>query len=236
MADYITTYSGTHFYPTDPKPEDIHITDIAHALSLICRGNGHVKTFFSVGQHCINCALEADARGYTSRLILACLLHDSSECYMSDVPRPFKKTLTEYQKQEEHLLEVIYRWFLGSSLTMEEQEELKKIDDDLLYYDLQELLNESSEREAPALHIDLSYNVEPFETIEKKYLQLYYLYQGDVSFERLRKKARITSNHVIRQEARFITDCYRKAAELKHPEAKKRLEKFVAAFSKYFLF
>ena len=46
MADYITTYTGDHFDPTLPEAEHLHIEDIAHALSLICRGNGHVKTFF----------------------------------------------------------------------------------------------------------------------------------------------------------------------------------------------
>ena len=44
MSEFITTYTGKHFKPTDPNPELIDIPDIAHALSLICRGNGHVKT------------------------------------------------------------------------------------------------------------------------------------------------------------------------------------------------
>ncbi|WP_348980926.1 hypothetical protein [Clostridium sp. AM54-14XD] len=70
MADYITTYTGDHFDPTLPEAEHLHIEDIAHALSLICRGNGHVKTFFSVGSHCINCAKEAAARGYSGRWCL----------------------------------------------------------------------------------------------------------------------------------------------------------------------
>ena len=92
MGDYITTYTGKHFEPSNPDPEMIRIEDIAHALSLICRGNGHVKTFWSVGQHCINCAKEAWARGLSNRMVLACLLHDASECYMSDIPRPFKRS------------------------------------------------------------------------------------------------------------------------------------------------
>lgn len=46
MSDHITTYTGEYFYPANPDPEGIHIKDIAHALSMICRGNGHVKTFF----------------------------------------------------------------------------------------------------------------------------------------------------------------------------------------------
>ena len=69
QADCITTHSGIHMNPLDPKPEDFRIEDIAHALPLICRGNGHVKTFFSVGQHCINCAREADALSLPDRII-----------------------------------------------------------------------------------------------------------------------------------------------------------------------
>ncbi len=173
MSDHITTYGGTHFTPVKPDPNCIHITDIAHALSLICRGNGQVKTFFSVGQHCINCALEAQARGYSKRLILACLLHDASESYMSDVPRPFKQYLREYQKLEEALLDVIYTKYLGSSLTEEEQAIMKGIDDDLLYYDLLILLNEPSDAPEPKLNIELSYKVRPFEEVEQQYLELF---------------------------------------------------------------
>ena len=103
MSEYITTYTGQHFEPTNPDPELIRIEDIAHALSMICRGNGHVKTFWSVGQHCICCAREAAARGLSNRMVLACLLHDASECYMSDVPTPFKNELPEYQEQEEDI-------------------------------------------------------------------------------------------------------------------------------------
>ena len=62
---YITTYTGKHFDPVNPEIELIDIKDIAHALSLICRGNGQVKSFFSVGQHCINAAKEAKLRGYS---------------------------------------------------------------------------------------------------------------------------------------------------------------------------
>ena len=125
---YITTYTGKHFDPAEPERDKIDIRDIAHALSLICRGNGHVKTFFSVGQHCIHCALEAEARGYSSRLILACLLHDASECYLSDVPRPIKGNLPQYKVVEERLLEQVYIKYLGSALTDEEERQVKQID------------------------------------------------------------------------------------------------------------
>ena len=115
---------------------------------------------------------EAAARGLSNRMVLACLLHDASECYMSDVPTPFKNELPEYQEQEEHLLGIIYEKFLGSDLTEEEQKELKKIDHAMLWYDLEHLLGEIQYGEIPELHIDLDYTVRPFEEVEEEYLSL----------------------------------------------------------------
>ena len=95
MSGYITTYTRKHFDPVNPDSTLICIEDIAHALSMICRGNGQVSSFWSVGQHCILCAREAAERGYSDRLVLAALLHDASECYMSDVPGPLKQNMKE---------------------------------------------------------------------------------------------------------------------------------------------
>ena len=50
MSNYITTYTRKHFDPVNPEPVDMDIKDIAHALSMICRGNGHVSSFWSVGE------------------------------------------------------------------------------------------------------------------------------------------------------------------------------------------
>ena len=176
MEEYITTYTGKHFEPLHPDPELIFIEDIAHALSLLCRGNGHVKTFWSVGEHCICCAKEAAARGLSDRISLACLLHDAGECYMSDVPRPLKQKLAEYNKQEERLLEMIYTRFLGSSLTAEEKNQIKRIDDDLLWYDLEELLDARQSGEKPVIHIKPDFTVRPFAEVEREYLDLFYLF------------------------------------------------------------
>ena len=68
MRDYITTYSKVKFEILNPREEDIRIEDIAHALSMLVRANGHFSEFFSVAQHCIQCAKEAMARNYVPRL------------------------------------------------------------------------------------------------------------------------------------------------------------------------
>lgn len=173
MRDYIVTYTGKRFYATNPSPDSIDIRDIAHALSYLCRGNGQVTQFFSVAQHCLHCAREALARGLSSRIALACLLHDASEAYMTDVPRPYKQYLTGYREQEDRLLSVIYQIFLGSPLTEAEASAVKAIDDDMLWYDLHVLLHNSQEGQQPVMSSDFSYEFLPFEEVERQYLSLF---------------------------------------------------------------
>ena len=93
---FITTYTKKYFDPLNVDESLLDIKDIAHALSLICRGNGHVQYFYSVAQHSLACAKEAKARGYSKEVILGCLLHDGSEVYLSDVTRPIKKELSSF--------------------------------------------------------------------------------------------------------------------------------------------
>ena len=173
MSNYITTYTGKHFEPMNPEPDKICIEDIAHALSLICRGNGQVRMFWSVAQHCICCAKEARERGLPDRVVLACLLHDAGECYMSDVPRPLKQLLPEYREREDALLEIIYSKFLGSPLTAEEQAALDEIDDAMLWYDLSFLLGETGGRKKPQILVEPVYLERPFRDVEEEYLRMY---------------------------------------------------------------
>ena len=50
----IMTYTKIMFDPLHPDAERIDMEDIAHALSMLCRANGHFKTFYSVAQHSMN--------------------------------------------------------------------------------------------------------------------------------------------------------------------------------------
>lgn len=80
--DCLTTFSKVDFNTFEPEEDKIRIEDIAHALSMMTRANGHFPQFFSVGQHCIQCCHEATARNYLPQTALACLLHDGSEAYL----------------------------------------------------------------------------------------------------------------------------------------------------------
>lgn len=131
----IKTHTGIMFDPLNPKQEEILIEDIAHALPMLCRANGHFDIFYSVGLHCINCMKEAEERGHSLRVQLACLLHDGSEAYLSDVTRPVKKELPQYLLIEEPLQAAIWKKFLDAPLTEEETRQVFAIDDDILYHE-----------------------------------------------------------------------------------------------------
>lgn len=95
------TYSGEKFYPLEPIAEEVNIHDIAHALSNLCRYGGHARYFYSVAEHC--CHIFDKLPEYKKEG----LLHDASEAYLVDIPRPIKGHLEEYKIIEERLEIVI---------------------------------------------------------------------------------------------------------------------------------
>lgn len=101
-GDWIQTFTGIAFWPMDPRPEEIDIRDIAHALSMQCRYGGHTKHFYSVAEHCVTLSMLVPD-GYE----FAALMHDAAEAYLVDVPRPIKNHLGGYRDIEKSLEAVI---------------------------------------------------------------------------------------------------------------------------------
>lgn len=167
----ITTYTGTMVDPLNPKPDQIDSRDIAHALSMLCRANGHFKTFYSVGQHCVNCMQEAAARGYSRKVQLACLLHDASEAYLSDVTRPVKQELPQYLKIEKPLQEAIWNKYLPEPMTPEERKQVQEIDDAMLYHEFLALMDTRLAAAEPVLQAKPEFDFVGFSYWETRYLQ-----------------------------------------------------------------
>ncbi len=153
----MNTISGVLLDPKNVKADDIRLYDIAHPLSFICRGVDQVKHFLSVGQHCINCAKEAEGRGYSDRVILACLLHDGAEAYVSDIIRPVKVLLENFDEIETRFQEAIYEHFGLGDLTEEERELVHLIDDAMLWNEAKELFAHVDELEPPLLSTTASF-------------------------------------------------------------------------------
>lgn len=102
--DWILTYTGRKFWPFDPRPEEIHVEDIAHALSCTGRWGGHTREFFSVAQHSYYVSHRCEDP-------LWGLLHDAAEAYLVDLPRPIKQALRMFGQLEDRILECVAERF-----------------------------------------------------------------------------------------------------------------------------
>jgi Predicted hydrolases of HD superfamily len=169
-VQHITTYTGEDFDPFSPDIDRIKIEDIAHALSLTCRANGHVKHFYSVAQHCINCVNEAKARKLPARVQLACLLHDASEAYISDITRPVKSHLSQYLEIEKTLQDKIYKKFVGTQLSDEEQALVAQVDDDILVWEFDALMEKKVFDKLPKISSRPFFGFVDFTIIEKMFI------------------------------------------------------------------
>lgn len=123
---WIQTFTVKKFFPLNPKIEDIDIIDIAHALSMQCRFSGHISDFYSVAEHSVHVSNICD-----SQFAKHALLHDASEAYLVDIPKPLKESgqFEGYKKAEFTLQSMIYKKFNLSEI---EPDEVKKADMNML--------------------------------------------------------------------------------------------------------
>lgn len=166
-------YSGLCVDPLKMTPDDVTLIDIAHPLSLICRGVGQVKFFFSVAQHSMNCAKEAAARGYDSSVQLACLLHDAGEAYCSDVISPIKRRLSSYKEIEKHVQrQVLIHFGVVDVLDSGRWNYVKDIDYAMFTHEAATLFTDAGDLalEPLAAPVDISFH--PFDEVENEFIQL----------------------------------------------------------------
>ena len=169
----ILTHKGILFDPIHPEADLIDIEDIAHALALLCRANGHFRSFYSVGMHCINCAAEAAARGYDRQVQLACLLHDASEAYLSDVTRPVKQELPRYKEIEAPLQDAIWNKWLGEPLSTQEVKQVFEIDDAILAHEFINLMGEKIFDPTPEILSAPEFTFTGFQFCTQEFLNLF---------------------------------------------------------------
>ena len=91
---WVQTFSGTAVDLLQPRPEQILLIDVAHALSRIARFNGHTRgpLPWSVAQHSLLVeSLLPDGADPATRLLA--LLHDAHEAYLGDMTTPVHRAL-----------------------------------------------------------------------------------------------------------------------------------------------
>ncbi|PJE81086.1 phosphohydrolase [Candidatus Pacearchaeota archaeon CG10_big_fil_rev_8_21_14_0_10_32_42] len=152
-GDWIQVFSGKKFWPFDPKNEEIDINDIAHALALQCRFNGHCEEFYSIAQHSV----------LVSKIVpkdqaLSALLHDAAEAYIGDMVRPLKKFMEEFKSVEKKVEKEIFKKFEVAGLN----EEIKKADNIALATEMRDLMKRSPE----------NWDISSFGTLPEKIIPL----------------------------------------------------------------
>ncbi len=109
-GDFMQTATGRKFWPMDPRADEVVIEDIAHSLSMQCRYAGHILRFYSVAEHSVLIARHLRGQ-YDEQTSLWGLLHDASEAYLVDVPRPVKPYLTGYKAAEAKVMAAVCERF-----------------------------------------------------------------------------------------------------------------------------
>jgi len=113
--------NGDFFDLVNPREEDIDINVIAHGLAKKDRASGMYNVDFPVSDHSILVAYLARyyaqqdncSENTCNNLFLKGLLHDASEAYLVDLPRPLKYLpgFEKYRDIEANLQGMIYRKF-----------------------------------------------------------------------------------------------------------------------------
>lgn len=162
LTMYIETYTGRKFNASQPNVFDIHIKDIAHALSMTCRFAGMSNAFYSVAEHSV---LVADR--LPDKYKLWGLLHDASEAYIGDMPSPFKKFFADYKEIESNILKMIVSKY---GLDSEEPEAVKVVDKRMLHTEARTLIPGCSWLDTSKIYPDVKIMALPPQKAEELFL------------------------------------------------------------------
>jgi hypothetical protein len=132
VGDWMSTATGGKFWPLDPRADEVHIEDIAASLAKACRYGGHCAWPYSVAQHSVYVSYRVP-----QEYALIGLLHDATEAYCADVPRPLKKSLAGYAEIESRIWLAVAERF---NLPVHIPEEVHYADDSVLVAEMLQLM------------------------------------------------------------------------------------------------
>lgn len=140
MSDkYQQLNKGTEFRPSRGlRADEVRLDEIAHALANVCRFGGHCREFYSVAQHSVLCYDIMRDLTDDPTMHLVALLHDASEAYVGDMPKPLKDCFPEFEAFEFNIQHAIADHFgfdvslVGSKLMKLVDEMALKTESDVL--------------------------------------------------------------------------------------------------------
>ncbi len=113
---WIQTWSGRQFWPLDPRPEEVHVIDVAWMLAGQNRWRGAThRQLINIAQHSVIVSELCDPE-----YALQGLVHDAPEAYLGDMAGPVKKHLPDFQRAEDHLWKTAVAPAFGVPVEMHE--------------------------------------------------------------------------------------------------------------------
>ena len=100
----IKTFGGLYFDLANPTPEQVELKTIVATLSRLVRFGGHSPGFYTVAEHCVKMTRLARRQHRTDSFQRYCLLHDASEAYTIDLPKPLKIMIPDYSLIESRVM------------------------------------------------------------------------------------------------------------------------------------
>jgi len=163
---WIKTKKGNTFAFWQPDYTQIDIEDIAHALSHLCRFNGHCNKFYSVAQHSV-----IVSRLCPEAYALEGLLHDATEAYCGDLIRPIKKFLPSFKEIEDRIEKAVWKKF---KLCKNKRcmSAVKNADNIALVTEARDLLSKECTLDYDGLEHAASFKIKPLSSLKARELFL----------------------------------------------------------------
>jgi hypothetical protein len=176
LSGAIQITKGRYFWPLEPQhpANDVDIEFIAHILAGERRWGGIIEDAYgnpcdySVAQHCVHVAdivnLNRDVLipevnwAWHASPAMYGLMHDASEAYLKDFPRPVKVLMNQYYPAEELLMERILSEF-DVPVGPEVRAVVRMVDNMMIFMERDKLIGQpvnpySNENEHPGVTMD----------------------------------------------------------------------------------
>lgn len=139
---------------------------------MICRFNGHSAFFYSVAQHCISIANELKNLNCSHKIQLYGLLHDASEAYICDLPKPIKLHMREYRKMESRIQDMVWQAFNVTRPKAWEYKIVKTLDSSMMRVEAEKLMKNMDTQYLPISNLNTEVAYVPSEIIEKEFTEI----------------------------------------------------------------
>lgn len=176
MRHWCRTYTGAQVFFDKPEDSTITFLDIAHQLANLSRFTGASNSPYSIAQHSVLVAYHCPENAWEG------LMHDASEAFLNDIPKPLKVLLPDYQKIEDRFSVWLSERF---KFQYPFPDEVHTADLRLLATEMRSMMAQSDHESLKCL--PFNYKIRPVSHIKARKLFL-------SAFEDIRKKKRVSED------------------------------------------